>query len=126
MTKMNRRVSAALVIASLSIATVAQATLIWSNSVQITKINVEESSTGPDTYMKFNAPPMNHGCSITTGSWIVGGNVENIKVVTQLALAAKLSGQNVKVLFNDSHNGFESCTGGGTTGYPKLRGIELQ
>ncbi|MES1185493.1 MAG: hypothetical protein ABUL60_16905 [Myxococcales bacterium] len=123
--------SAVVAIACLSIVGVAHAAMTWSSSVSITKIDVEGDPTGStaasDTYVKFNATPLSSGCSAaSTGTWVVGGSADNIKAMTQLLMSARLAGLNVKILFNDSHSGFESCNGGGTTGYPKIRGVEIQ
>lgn len=104
--------------------------VVWSNAVQITKIDVEGDPSGntaaTDTYMKFSANPLAHSCTVVTGTWVVGGSQDNIKQITQFALAARLAGHSVKILFNNSYSGYESCNGGGTTGIPKIRGIEIQ
>jgi hypothetical protein len=114
----------------LCVASAAHAAMVWSSAVTISKLDVEgdpSGSTGPSgTWMKFSAVPLAHGCSASTGTWQVGGSTDNIKSITQFALAAKLAGASVKILFNDSHSGTASCSGGASSGYPILRGIELQ
>jgi hypothetical protein len=112
-----------------SIAGVAHAAMNWGSSVRITMLSAEGETSGSggtmvtDTFVKFSATPIANNCSSNT--WVMGGSPDNIKAMTQLALAAKLAGKDVKIGFNNSYSGFDSCNGGGTNGHPKIRAIQI-
>jgi hypothetical protein len=101
---------------------------IWSGSRTVTKVNVEADHTGStaagDTYVEFNSAPFSTPCTKNnTGTWVIGGNPDSQKALMQVALSAKLSGQAVRVLWNNTNTGYQACSG---AGYPIIRGLELQ
>jgi hypothetical protein len=121
-----------LAFAGILMATVAHASLVWSSgTVAVTKVDFETDPTGTTSegtlWLTFSSTPVATSCSAGgAGQWIVGGTTESIKSILATATAAKLSGNSVKVLYNNSNSGTQSCSGGGTTGVPILRGLELQ
>jgi hypothetical protein len=120
---------AALTLAVISTATAAYAAMTWSSAVTVTKIDVEADPTGAgigEVYLVFSAAPHTTSCSAGGSYWVIGGNADTVKAIQSAATGAKLSGSAVKVLFNNSYSGSASCQGGGTTGIPVLRGLEVQ
>lgn len=111
---------------------VAQAGLIWTTgTVLVTKVDFETDHNGSTAegtvWLTFSSPPGETNCSDGgSGQWFVGGTTESVRSILATATAAKLAGTHVKVLYNNSYSGTESCSGGGTTGAPILRGLELQ
>jgi hypothetical protein len=100
---------------------------VWSGARNVTKVNVEADgtgSTGPnETYVEFSSPPFTTPCANGSVTWVVGGNSDSQKALFQLALSAKLSGQAVRVRWNNTNSNYQACSG---TGHPILRGLELQ
>jgi hypothetical protein len=129
----NSKKSGALLLAlsGLAIAATAQAAgLTWGpNVVTVSRVSVEAPATGSTTdgeiYVGFAVEPIETGCAKQRyGLWVIGGNMETRKAMLQVALSAKLSGQKVKVLWNDTSGA--RCTGGTNPDYPIIRGLELQ
>ncbi|HVZ75041.1 MAG TPA: hypothetical protein VHJ20_21815 [Polyangia bacterium] len=119
-----RALSLFLGLCTVAIATEAHAGYVWSGPVVISKVDVEADAAA--TYLTFASTPVSASCSATNGQWVVTGSADTIKSIVSLALAAKLAGAPVKVLFNNSYSGTASCDGSGHTGYPVLRGLEIQ
>lgn len=124
--------SIGLVAASLIVATSAYAGIVLSGAVSVKEVDVETDPTGTAAgtiYVKFNSAPFTTSCSANTSGtdfWALGGNSDSVKALQALALAAKLSGKQVKVLFNNTYSGTIACTGGSTTGSPIIRGLSVQ
>jgi len=115
-------------LSGLAIAASAHAAMVWSGARTVTKVNIEADHTGSatpgDTYVEFSSAPHSTPCAKNgTGTWVVGGNPDSQKALMQVALSAKLSGQQVRVLWNNTNSGSQACSG---TGYPIIRGLELQ
>ena len=112
----------------LTLAASAQAAVAWSTSRNVTSISVNSDPTGVgagQVFVVFNSTPFTSGCNGTDAAWVLGGDSDTVKAMTQVALAAKLAGKPVKAAFNNSHTSFQSCDGGGTIGHPVLRGLEI-
>jgi hypothetical protein len=110
-------------------ASAAYAAMTWSSAVNVSRVDVESDPSGSgvgEVYLRFSSNPHTTSCSGGSSTWVVGGNPDTVKHVHATALAAKLSGTTVKVLFNNAYSSVTSCSGGGTTGYPVLRGLEMQ
>lgn len=114
------------------VASSAFAALTWSSSatLKITKVDIEgdpTSNTAPHTlWLQFSAAPMTVSCSAGgTGWWKVVGDPAALEAIRAAALSAKLGDLPVKVLFQNSYSGTQSCDGGGTTGSPLLRGLQI-
>jgi hypothetical protein len=131
MTKI-RFVQAALLLVTALGARTAAAAWAWSPNVLVQKVDLESAATNggaataANLYLMFNTPPHTTQCSSTSGYWAIVGDADMVKAILTTATAAKMSGASVKVLFNNSYSGTESCTGGAKTGYPLLRGLEIQ
>src|SRR4051812_22487544 len=108
----------------------ASAAFGWSPSVKVQKTDLETHQNFDDTPASFFltfTPPVSNACSSAqTGYWLVVGDADMQKAILATATAAKNSGAAVKVLFNSYYQGVDSCTQGPKTGYPKLRGLEIQ
>jgi hypothetical protein len=119
---------AAVVMTGVLTAGSASADLAWSGSVRVSKVDIENIGGSVPTsalYLTFNTPPMTTQCSLTGNTFIVnGGDADGVKGILSIALAAKLSATSVRVLFSNSYQNAISCSGGGTVGYPVLRGLE--
>jgi hypothetical protein len=92
----------------------------WSGSVKIESIRASQlDSLG--VWVKFGAPPYpNHTCSDTSGEYMLGGSVANVEKMSALATAALVNSRSVSVYWDGS------CSGGGTAGYPVLRGLTIK
>jgi|GEM_PF-6051044 len=127
-----RRAHLLLAIGAILVATTAHAGMVWSSgTVTVAKVDFETDPTGTTAdgtlWLTFNTVPVSTQCSDGgAGQWIVGGTVDSVKSILSSATSAKLSGNSVKVLYNNSYSGYESCSGGGKSGTPILRGLELQ
>jgi hypothetical protein len=124
----------ALASAGILATTAAFASVVWGSAVTVAKVDVEADQTGTGNgaiLVTFGSAPMTTSCSSNTnglGYWMVGGNQDTIKAVHTTALSAKLAGSLVKIAFNNAYTAGStvSCSGGGSSGFPILRGIEVQ
>ncbi|WP_164019774.1 hypothetical protein [Pyxidicoccus trucidator] len=92
----------------------------WSGSTTISTIEAEDTGSGSRVYLKFSSEPfVSHSCANKSGYYRLGGSAENIRMVTSLAVSAKLASRPVRVFWNIE------CSEGGTSGYPVMSGIEL-
>ena len=126
---------ATLLLAGGFLATHAYAAVVLSNSVTVTKVDVETDPTGTGAgtvYLQFSANPFGATgtpCSSNTtgtGFWAVGGNQDSVKAIHSSALAAKLAGVPVKILWNNTNTGTIACNLGASSGFPVLRGLSVE
>ena len=128
--------------ALLSVAAAAFAGPAWSQQVKVTIVDIESDPTSSgvgEIYLRFNTLPTftaNPDCKLNASDttptayganfFVIGGNADTVKAVLSTALAAKLSGNPVRVLWNNTYGGAVSCQGGGHLGYPVLRGLTIE
>jgi hypothetical protein len=92
----------------------------WSVNVKIESIRASQTDS-LGVWVKFVTPPYpNQTCSDTSGEYMLGGSVANIQQMSSLATAALVNSRLVSAYWDGS------CSGGGTTGYPVLRGLTLK
>jgi hypothetical protein len=104
----------------------AHASPVWSGNVDVSLIEVSDTGGGVQYYLQFSAQPHSTSCSAGSGGqWLVGGSADNVKAIVSIATSAKLGVRPVQVMW-DNGGGSLSCSGGGTTGYPIVRGLEIQ
>ena len=127
--------STVLVVAVGLVATAAHAAEFWSSnsSLKVTDISVESPSdtSGPRVYVKFSSTGLGftHGCSVTDGWWIVGGNSAGVERAHAQLLSARLAERNVSIKWDNAGisgaTGNQiSCAGAGqAVGHPVLRGL---
>lgn len=119
--------SAATMLALIAVGGQAFAAWVQSPERYVEIVSVEGSSIDPDgpgvLYVGFSSTPATTNCSYGNTLWKVGGDTEFVKAIQSAALAAKLSRVRVEAIYNNSYSGTWTCSGGGTTGYPVLRGL---
>jgi len=103
----------------------------WTQSndryVEIVSAEATDSVNGPPSlYIGFSSTPFTSSCSNGNTLWKVGGDADSVKAIQSVAIAAKLSRVRVQAVFNNSYSSTWSCSGGGTTGYPMLRGLSFR
>jgi hypothetical protein len=129
---MKRLVLSMTAAAGLLVASSAFAALTWSSSTTLKVVTVDiegdpTSNTAPATlWLKFSSAPMSVSCTNGgAGWWKVVGDPAALEAIRAVALSAKLADLPVKVLFQNSYSGTQSCDGGGTTGSPLVRGLQV-
>jgi hypothetical protein len=91
-----------------------------------TENNLETLNGVGSVYLNFSSTPFTTSCSAGHSLWKIGGDAESVKSIQSAALAAKLARVRVRVVWNNSYSSTWSCSGGGTNGYPMLRGLTVR
>jgi len=123
-----KAISLAVVSVGLVVATAAYATPAASGAVTVSSVDAEADMVGTGTgqvFVTFGNNPFSTSCSSNGATWMLGGNADSVKAMQSIALAAKLAGKQVQVIFNNVYSGTTACNGGGTSGYPVARGISI-
>lgn len=88
----------------------------WSGDVRVASISVVNGRV----WLRFTSAPFNNlPCSDKSGQYALGGDSVKVDRITSLATKDLMNSRNVSVYW-------DSCSGGGSTGYPVVTGIALK